>query len=83
MTWADDAKQRFEQAMEQFKGKRFQCALCGIEGEYDKDLDPCLTKIGEFGVLQGGTYTASVDTSFMCKDLEACRQRQKSKGTKQ
>jgi len=82
MTWVDQAKQRFEQAMKQFKGKRFHCALCGVEGEYDRDFDPYVTRIGQWGLLRGDTYTASVETTFMCKDYEACRQRQKSKGTK-
>jgi len=83
VTWVDNARQTFEQAMEQFKGKRFSCTLCGIEGEYDKDLDPCLTRIGQWGVLQGNTYTASIETTFQCKDRDACQQRQESKGTKQ
>jgi hypothetical protein len=82
MTWAENAKQTFEQAMKQFKGKRFHCALCGAEGEYDKDLDPCITRIGQWGIRRGDIYTASVETSFMCKDRDACRQRQENKGTK-
>jgi hypothetical protein len=81
MTWTENAKQTFEQAMKQFKGKRFRCALCGIEGEYDKDLDPYLTRIGQWGALKGDTYTASVEATFMCKDRDACKERQRSKGT--
>jgi len=78
MTWTDDAKQKFEQAMEQFKGNRYPCRICGMKGEYDKELDPCLTNIGRFGVLQGDTYTASIESSFMCKDREACDRRRES-----
>lgn len=80
MTWVDNARQRFEQAMEQFKGKRFHCALCGKEGEYEKDLDPYLTRIGEWGMLKGDTYIASVETTFSCKDHDACQRRRESKG---
>jgi hypothetical protein len=58
VTWVDNTKQKFEQAMEQFKGKRLQCTHCGIEGEYEKDLAPLLTRIGQWGILQGNTYTA-------------------------
>jgi hypothetical protein len=82
MTWADNARKIFEQSMKQFKGKRFHCTLCGLEGEYDKDLTPYLTRIGEWGILQGDTYTASVETSFVCKDSNACMQRRLSKGEK-
>ncbi len=82
MTWVDDAKQKFEQAMQQFKGKRFPCALCGQVGEYDKDLEPLIANIGRFGIARGNTYTASVESSFACKDIKACYKRQESK-TKQ
>lgn len=79
MTRLEDEKRRYEQAMEQFKGKRFPCVLCGIEGEYDKDLKPDYVKIGEKGVLEGGIYTESVEANFICKDREVCKQRQESK----
>jgi hypothetical protein len=79
MTWTDDAMQKFEQAMEQFKGKSFPCTLCGKQGKYDEDLVPCLTNIGQWGILRGNTYTASVEASFMCKDYKACKQRRESK----
>jgi len=79
MTWEDEAIQKFKQAMEQFKGKSFPCALCGEVGKYDEDIVPYLTLIGQWGILVGDTYRASVDTSFMCKDYKACKQRCESK----
>ncbi len=80
MTWLDDAKQKYEQAMEQFKGKRSHCFLCGAEGEYDKDLVPDYVRMGEKGVRQGGTDITQVEAYFRCKDHDACKQRQESKG---
>jgi TFIIF-interacting CTD phosphatase-like protein len=79
MAWADKATQRLEQAMSQFKGRRFRCASCGVEGEYDKDLTPCFTSIGQFILQEGDVFTASVETSFMCKDFRACQERQERK----
>ncbi|MFC1994321.1 hypothetical protein ACFLVI_03555 [Chloroflexota bacterium] len=83
MTWVDRVKQKFEEALAPFKGNRYPCTFCGTEGEYDEDLDPCITNIGIWGFLQGDTYTASVDTSFMCKDRSACQQLQEDKNTQQ
>ncbi len=79
MTRLEDEKRRYERTMEQFKGKHFPCNLCGIEGEYDKNLKPEYVSIGEMGVLEGDTYTESVKASFICKDRDACKQRQESK----
>jgi len=79
VTSLEDSKRLYEQAMEQFKGKRFPCFLCGIEGEYDKDLKPEFVNIGEMGVLEGDTYTASVKASFICKDHDACQRRRESR----
>lgn len=80
MTSLDDARKRYEQAMEQFKGKHYPCIICGIEGEYDKDLKPDYVNIGEMGVLEGGTYTESVAASFICKDHDTCQRRREGKG---
>jgi hypothetical protein len=79
MATLDDARKRYEQAMEQFKGKHYHCSICGIEGEYNKELKPDYVKIGEMGVLEGDTYTESVEAYFICKDREACKSRQESK----
>lgn len=82
MTWAEDAKYTFEQAMKQFKGKRFRCCLCGMEGDYDRDLEPYITRIGECGILEGNIYKASVETGFRSKDYNACCHRRESKSKK-
>lgn len=82
MTWEDEAIQRFKQAMEQFKGKSLTCTLCGKVGKYDEDIVPYLMLIGEWGVKVGDTYRASVETSFMCKDYKACKQRREDKELK-
>ena len=79
MTSLDDSKRIYEKAMEQFKGRRFHCVICGIEGEYDKDLKPDYVKIGEMGVLEGDTYTASVEPYFICKDHDTCQRRREGK----
>ena len=79
MMWTDNAKHEFKKAMIQFKGKRFQCTFCEVEGEYDKDFDPCITRIGRSGVVQGNSYAASVESSFMCKDRQACDKRRNEK----
>jgi len=79
MTWVDDTNQKFNDAMEQLKGQSFPCAMCCKQGTYDEDLVPFLTNIGEWGILKGSIYTASVETSFMCKDEKACEQRRKRK----
>ncbi len=79
MTWANVAKQKFEQAMEQFKGKQFPCFYCGNVGEYDKDLDIAFVNIGQFVFDKDGLYTASIDTTFMCKDYKVCKQRKENK----
>lgn len=76
MTRLNDIRHKNEQAMEQFKGKRFSCFLCRIEGEYDKDLKPDYVNIGDKGMLEGDTRTESVEAYFICKDRAACRQRQ-------
>ena len=78
MTCADEENQKFEKTMEQFKGKRFPCALCGKEGEYSKDLGSFFTNIGQLGELRGDSCTASVESNFACKDIKACYQRQKA-----
>jgi hypothetical protein len=77
MTSLDDAKQEYEQVMEQFKGQRFKCVLCGMEGEYDKDLYPGFTTIGKSGFTQGAEINYQL--RFHCKDSDACQRRQQSK----
>ena len=79
MTWLDDLKRKNERAMEQFKGKRFPCCLCLVEGEYDKDLVPDYVRMGEKTWRQGKTDTTFVEPYFRCKDREACRRRLKGK----
>lgn len=82
MTWEDESLQKFKQAMEQFKGESYPCALCGEKGKFDEDIEPLITVIGQWGVEKDNTYTASVNTSFACKDHEACKQRRAEKGLK-
>ena len=82
MTWLDNANRQFKEAMKPFEGKSFHCALCGVEGEYDKNLDPMLTRIGQFSVSQGDVYKVLVETSFRCKDNKACQKRLDTKGGK-
>ena len=78
-TWTEQAKDKFEQAMEQFKGSTLACFHCGVDGLYDDDLTSAYVKIGEWGVLEGSRYTASVEATFMCKNRAACEERQKHK----
>ena len=82
MDCVDEEKQKFEKTMEQFKGKRFPCALCGKEGEYSTDLGTFFTNMGELGKLgelRENTCTPLVERNFACKDVKACYQRQKTK----
>ena len=79
MTWVARERQKFEQAMKQFRGKRFHCFWCGKEGEYEKDLAAEYVEIGEWGVLDGNTYTASFKATFACKDHAACPRRRENK----
>ena len=79
MNCVNEEKQKFEKTMEQFKGKRFPCALCGKEGEYSTDLGTFFINMGELGELREDTCTALVERNFACKDVKACYQRQKAK----
>ena len=82
MPWTDSAKVTFEESLAPFKGKYFHCALCGVSGVYDGEMEPYIGKITPWRTVQQDIRSAVVETSFVCRDYEACKKRQAEKGRK-